>query len=79
MRSERLGHSLKENILAQKLLRYYKAYKAKIISKHVKHINFEVIHACCVHITDCRLIAYQGIKAPFVHETKAYKISFLLM
>ena len=46
-----------------------------------KHVNFMLIlivnHVCCAHITDCELIAYQRIQAPFTHKMKAYKISFL--
>ena len=42
-----------------------------------KHVNCTLIlkvnHVCCTHITDCGLNAYQRIKAPFTHETKAYK------
>ena len=50
------------------------------IEKHVtRTLILKVNHVCCVHITDCRLIAYQRIQAPFIHETKAYKISLLLI
>ena len=48
-----------------------------------KHINCTLIlkvnYVCYVHITDCGLIAYQRIQAPFTHKMKAYKISFLLI
>ena len=48
-----------------------------------KHINrtliLKVNHVCRVHITDCGLIAHQRIQAPFTHEMKAYKTSFLLI
>ena len=48
-----------------------------------KHVNCTLILKvnliCCVQITDCGLIAYQRIQALFTHETKAYKIGFLLM
>ena len=50
------------------------------IEKHVNHtLILKVNHACCAHITDCGLIAYQRIQAPFTHETKTYKVSFLLI
>ena len=50
------------------------------IEKHVNRtLILKVNHACCVHITDCGLIAYQRIQAPFTHEMKGYKISFLLV
>ena len=42
------------------------------------YVIMKVNHACCVHITDYGLIAYQRIQAPFTHETKAYKISFVI-
>ena len=48
-----------------------------------KHVNCALIlkvnHVCRVHITDCGLIACLRIQAPFTHEMKAYKISFLLI
>ena len=48
------------------------------IEKHVKHtLISKVNYACCVHITAFGLTAYQRILVLFIHETKAYKISFL--
>ena len=50
------------------------------IKKHGNRtLILKVNHACCAHITDCGLIAYQRIQAPFTYETKAYKVSFLLI
>ena len=48
--------------------------------KHVKRtLIFEVNYACGIHITDFRLIVYHRILAVFIHEMKAYKISFHLI
>ena len=56
-------------------------HKPAIFYNVEKHVNCTLIlkvnHACYAHITDCELIAYQRIQAPFTHEMKAYKISFL--
>ena len=60
--------------LTLKLANFY------IIYKHVKHtLILKVKYACCVHITDCGLITYQRISTLFIHGTKAYKISLLLI
>ena len=41
--------------------------------KHVKRtLILKVTYACCAHITDFGLIAYQRILALFIHKTKAY-------
>ena len=50
------------------------------LEKYVKHTSiFKVNYACCAHITDFSLIAYQRILAVLTHETKAYKLRFLLI
>ena len=48
--------------------------------KHIKcTLILKVNYTCCVHITDFGLIVYQRILTLFIHETKAYKITFLLI
>ena len=50
------------------------------IEKHVNRtLILKVNQVCILHITHGGLIAYQRMQAPFTHETKAYKISFLLI
>ena len=66
--------SLLDSLLTLKLASFHN------IEKHVNHtLILKVNHVCCMHITDCGLIAYQRIQAPFTHEMKPYKLSFVLI
>ena len=75
-----LGYTTKKPSNKASLSLNLKPAKFYNIEKYVNRtLILKVNHACCVHITDCGLIAYQRIQAPFTHKTKAYKISFLLI
>ena len=57
------------SLLTLKPASFYNIINRTLILK-VNHVNH-------VHITDCGLIAYQRIQAPFTHEMKAYKSAFV--